>query len=112
MKPVLNLYKTRKRRVLSSRDTAREIESLISDTMSQNGRGRNLTVDLENVATVTPSFFDELLHVIRESAMPAHPVIDIENTTDRQVARFHAVCRVHGLTTQKLGPNHWRISKA
>ena len=112
MKPIINLYDIKKRRVLSSRDTAREIAPLIVNAMSQNGNGENLTVDLADIRTVAPSFFDELLHVISESAAPAHPVIDIENTTDRQFARFRAVCRVHGLTTENVAPNHWRITKA
>lgn len=111
MKPIINLYNTKKRRVLSSRDTAREIAPMIEDVMSQNGNGENLTVNLANMRTVAPSFFDELLHVIKDSAAPGHPVIDIENTTDRQFARFRAVCRVHGLTTTAIGPNHWRITK-
>ena len=111
METALKLYETKGRRVLSSRETAREIAPTISGILGNDNSDGHLTVDMTNMSTVTPAFFDELLHVISESAAPASPVIDIENTTERQFARFKAVCRVHGLDTAPVGPNHWRITR-
>ena len=112
METALKLYKVKRRRVLSSRETAREIAPTISSILADGNLNGHLTVDLADVATVTPSFFDELLHVIDERVSPGAPVIDLVNTSRRQFARFQAVCRVHGLSTAPVGPNHWRISKA
>ena len=115
MPAVINLRDATKRRALSSRGTARSIEPVINDALTHwNGNG-SLTVDLERMAVVTPSFFDELLHVIKDSAPPDSlhvPEIHLTNTSDHQFRRFRAVCRAHGMTTEKVGPNHYRLSKA
>ena len=107
MKAVLNLRNTVNRRALSSRDTARSISSIIRDVMEDG----SVTIDFSDMAVVTPSFFDELLHVINDSSPTHRLVIDLENTSDSQFARFRSVCRAHGMTTRRLGPNHWRISQ-
>ena len=115
MMPTLNLYDVAKRRALSSRDTARSIAPNISDLLVNSNGDRSLTVDLANMAVVTPSFFDQLLHVINDSVpadCPGPPIIDLTNTSQNQFARFRAVCRAHKMTAEEVGPDHWRISKA
>ena len=115
MEPVLSLYDTKKRRVLSSRQTAREIAPTISRFLSQGDGKASLTVDLADMATVTPSFFDELLHVIKDN-MPSGsqdaPVIHLTNTSGSHSNRFRAVCRAHRMEMARIGPDHWRISQA
>ena len=115
MGSVLNLYETKKRRVLSSRETAREMAPTVNTFLSQDNGGTSLTIDLADMATVTPSFFDELLHVIKDSA-PSNigdtPVIHLKNTSDSHSARFRAICRVHSMQMVEVGPGHWRISQA
>jgi hypothetical protein len=115
MMSVFNLHDATKRRALSSRETARSIQPVISATLANGNGGGNLTIDFAKMAVVTPSFFDELLRVIKDS-VPSDsvraPVIDLINTSAHQFARFRAVCRVHGMTTEEVGPDHWRISQA
>ena len=112
---VFNLHDATKRRALSSRETARSIQPIVS-AMLANGNGNgSLTVDFAKMAVVTPSFFDELLRVIEDSMPPdsvSAPVIDLVNTSAHQFARFRAVCKAHGMTTKEIGPGHWRISQA
>lgn len=115
MGPVLSLYQTKKRRVLSSRETAREMATTVSSFLSRDNGGTSLTIDLADMATVTPSFFDELLHVIKDSTSSGSgntPVIYLTNASDNHSARFRAICRVHSLQMIQIGPGHWRISQA
>ena len=115
MQQTLRLYDTRKRRVLSSRDTARSMAPEIRNLLSGPDSEENLTVDLIDMATVTPSFFDELLHVVKKNTPTDHlgtTLFDMVNTPEQQAVRFRAVCRVHGLKMVEVGPDHWRISKA
>jgi hypothetical protein len=115
MIPTLNLHDTAKRRVLSSRATARSITPVISELLIGGNGSPGLTIDLEHMATVTPSFFDELLHVIVESMSSrgiVTPVIDLTNTSQHQSRRFTAVCRAHDMKMARVGPDHWRISNA
>ena len=116
MQQTLRLYDARKRRVLSSRDTARSMAPEIRNLLlSEADSEENLTVDLTDVATVTPSFFDELLHVVKNNTPADHlgtTLFDMVNTPEQQAVRFRAVCRVHGLNMVEVGPDHWRISKA
>ncbi len=82
--------------------------------MSRGNGKPALTIDLADMATVTPSFFDELLHVIKDS-VPSNngdtPIIHLTNTSDSHSARFRAICRVHSMQMVEIGPGHWRISK-
>ena len=81
---------------------------------NRNGNG-SLTVDFANMVAVTPSFFDELLRVIKDSAPPDSAgtlVIDLTNTSAHQFARFRSVCRAHKMTAEEIAPGHWRISQA
>ena len=74
-----------------------------------------MTIDLADMATVTPSFFDELLHVIKDSAssnIEDTPVVHLRNTSKSHAARFRAICRVHSMQMVEIGPGHWRISQA
>ncbi len=115
MASVLSLYNTKKRRVLSSRETARELAPTVSTFLSRDNGDTSLTIDLADMATVTPSFFDELLHVIKDSVGPESgdtPVIHLMNTSDNHSARFRAICRVHSLQMVQIGPGHWCISQA
>ena len=73
MMPTLNLYDTAKRRALSSRETARSIAPDINETLANGNGDGSLTIDFVNMAVVTPSFFDELLHVINDSVPTDHP---------------------------------------
>ena len=110
----LNLYDTKKRRVFSSRDTARSMASEIKNLLSGSNSAGNLTVDLMEMATVTPSFFDEFLHVVKNNTPANHlstTLFDMVNTPEQQAVRFRAVCRVHGLNMVEVGPDHWRISR-
>ena len=114
MGPILNLYQTKKRRVLSSRETARELAPTVSTFMSQGNEGASLIVDLAGMVTVAPGFVDEFLHAIKDNVPPGSDgalVIDIINTSAHQFTRFRAVCRVHEMTTKEVGPDHWRISQ-
>ena len=114
MQQTLRLYDTRKRRVLSSRDTARSLVPEIINLLSEADSDENLTVDLVDVATVAPSFFDEFLHVVKNNIPADHlgtTLLDMVNTPEQQAVRFRAVCRVHGLNMVEVGPDHWRISK-
>ena len=114
MQQTLRLYDTRKRRVLSSRDTARSMAPEIINLLSEADSDENLTVDLVDVATVAPSFFDEFLHVVKNNTPADHlgtTLLDMVNTPEQQAVRFRAVCRVHGLNMVEVGPDHWRISK-
>ena len=114
MQQTLRLYDTRKRRVLSSRDTARSLVPEIINLLSEADSDENLTVDLVDVATVAPSFFDEFLHVVKNNTPADHlgtTLLDMVNTPEQQAVRFRAVCRVHGLNMVEVGPDHWRISK-
>ena len=115
MGSVLSLYNTKRRRVLSSRETARELAPTVSTFLSRDNGGTSLTIDLADMATVTPSFFDELLHVIKDSVASDSddtPVIHLMNTSDNHSVRFRAICRVHSLQMVQVGPGHWRISQA
>ena len=107
MTAILNLHNTVQRRALSSRDTARSISPVVKDIM-EDGK---ITIDFAQMAVVAPSFFDEFLRVIRDSSQTNRLVIDLTNTSDHQFTRFRAVCRAHGLATENIGPNHWRITK-
>ncbi len=112
---VLSLYDATKRRALSSRRTARSIQPIVSAILENGSGNGSLTVDFANMAAVTPSFFDELLRVIKDSVLPdstGGPVIDLINTSEHQFARFRAVCRAHEMTTEEISPGHWRISQA
>ena len=114
MMPTLNLYNTAKRRALSSRDTARSIAPHISRILANGDGDGSLTIDFANMAVVTPSFFDELLHVINgrvSMESPGTPVVDLTNTSKNQFARFRAVCRAHKMSAEEVGPDHWRISR-
>lgn len=111
--PVLNLYQTKRRRVLSSRETARALAPNVRACLSQGNEGASLIVDLAGMATVAPGFVDEFLRVIKDSLPPASDgalVIDVINTPANQFSRFRAVCRVHEMTTEEISPGHWRIS--
>ena len=115
MMSVFNLHDATKRRALSSRETARSIQPAIGAILANGNGDGSLTVDFAKMAVVTPSFFDELLRVIKDSVPPdfvGSPVIDLTNTSAHQFARFRAVCRAHEMTTKEVGPDHWRISKA
>ena len=114
MQQTLRLYDTKKRRVLSSRDTARSMASEIRNLMPEADSEENLTVDLIDVATVAPGFFDEFLHVVKNNTPADHLstiLFDMVNTPEQQAVRFRAVCRVHGLNMVEVGPDHWRISR-
>jgi len=114
MGSVLNLFETNKRRVLSSRETAREMAPTVSNLLSRDNGGTSLTIDLADMATVTPSFFDELLHVIKDSVPSEHddaPIIHLTNTSDNHSARFRAICRIHSMEMVEVAPGHWRISQ-
>ena len=114
MQQTLRLYDTKKRRVLSSRDTARSMAPEIRSLLSQADTEENLTVDLVDVATVAPSFFDEFLHVVKDNTPANHlsaTLLDMVNTPEQQAVRFRAVCKVHGLNMVEVGPDHWRITK-
>ena len=114
MMSVFNLHDATRRRALSSRETARSIQPVVSKILTNGNGDGSLTVDFAKMAVVTPSFFDELLHVIKDS-VPSDsvgaPVIDLTNTSAHQFARFRTVCRAHGMTTEEIGPGHWRISE-
>lgn len=115
MKSVFNLHDATKRRALSSRATARSIQPVVKAMLSNGNGDGSLTVDFANLAVVNPSFFDELLRVIKDSVPPdsaGTPVIDLTNTSAHQFARFRAVCRAHEMTTKEIAPGHWRISQA
>ena len=114
MTAVFNLHDATKRRALSSRETARSIQPTVGAMLANGNSDGSLTVDFAKMAVVTPSFFDELLHVIKDSAPPdlaGVPVIHLTNTSAHQFSRFRAVCRVHGMTTEEIAPGHWRISQ-
>ena len=117
MAPALNLYQANKRRVLSSRETVRKMAPAVSTFLSRDNGGVSLTIDLADMATVTPSFFDELLHVIKDSVSSDNgdngntPVIHLTNTSNSHSARFRAICRVHSMEMVEIGPGHWRISQ-
>ena len=105
----LNLHDTAKRKALSARSTARSIQSAVSEKLV-NG---SVTIDLADTLMVTPSFFDELLHVIQDSSPSSEiPALDLTNTSDIQFDSFRAVCRAHGLSAENIAQNHWRITKA
>ena len=113
--PKFNLHDATKRRALSSRETARSIQPVISAMLANGNGDGSLTVDFAKMAVVTPSFFDELLRVIKDSVPPdfvGSPVIDLTNTSAHQLARFRSVCRAHEMTTEEVGHWHWRISQA
>ena len=66
MAQVLDLYQTANKRVLSSRQTARAMTPVVSQSLSE-GNGA-LTIDMARMTAITPSFFDELIRVIEDSA--------------------------------------------
>ena len=115
MMSVFSLHDATKRRALSSRGTARSIQPVVSAILTNGSDNGSLTVDFANMAAVTPSFFDEFLRVIKDSAPPdseGAPVVELINTSAHQFARFRSVCRAHKMTTEEIGPGHWRISQA
>ena len=109
MTHVLDLQETTGRKALSSRETARSIEPVINELLARDG---SLIVDLDKMVVVTPSFFDEFMHVARENAPPTADalVIDLTNTSDHQFTRFRSVCKAHEMSAEKIGTDHWRIS--
>ena len=112
MAQVLDLYQTANKRVLSSRQTARAMTPMVSQSLSE-GNGA-LTIDMARMTAITPSFFDELIRVIEDSAESrGHKSLAIHftNTTDAQAAKFQTVCRAHGLSLEKAAPGHWIIAR-
>jgi hypothetical protein len=99
-------------RVLVTRRSARDLAEPIREHL---GTQAALDLDFRGIEGVTPSFLDELLHVIEEQAAEAGVSlfqVTISNAPTRLSSKFEAVGRGHGLLVEEVATGTWRIAAA
>ena len=99
-------------KALSSRPSARLLEQAVSDA-ALSSDSPELAFDLCGKLAMAPTFFDELIRIVREQSQPPGdplPRIELVNVPSTASSKFHAVCRSHHLTLNEPSPGHWIIS--
>lgn len=99
--------------VLAARETARSIEGEIRQELARCAT--HLYFDLDGIRSMAPSFFDELIRIVEESAFAegrSVPDITIANPHRRLSPAFQAVCRAHRLEMSENAESDWLITLA
>ncbi|MBI4338318.1 MAG: hypothetical protein HY680_00005 [Chloroflexi bacterium] len=81
-----------------SRESARTLQPLVQRVFFQNPSA--LEIDFSGMGGFTPSFFDELLSIIEESAGEANWKVDFTNVPTEFSSKFAAICRGRGLNAE------------
>ena len=95
------MYDLLRKRVLVTRGSARSIETKLAAALAE-GNGE-IALDFTGVDGITPSFLDETLTIIEESAKQRTqgPVrVTVEHLPTQFSSKFAAVGRAHGLDIQ------------
>ena len=99
------------KRVLVTRSSARALAPDLADALSE-GDGE-VTLDFAGVDGLTPSFLDEILSVLEESALAlgrGQLRVEVTNSPTQLSSKFAAVGRAHGLVTDEPTTGTWIIS--
>ena len=107
----VQLYQLLKRRVLVTRQSARDIQSRLTDAVHE-GDGE-IILNFEGVEGITPSFLDETLSIVVESVYKdgdAGIRLTIIHPPTRLSSKFEAVGRSHGLSITQSEDGAWVIS--
>lgn len=109
----LNLRKLLNRRMLVTRQTARDIAPEVHEALLK-GDGA-LVLDFSGVAGISPSFLSETILVVDECAQkidePSFRVV-MENPPTKLSRKFVALGRAHGVDIQEGEGATWIITKS
>ena len=97
------------KRVLVTRDSARELQDIFESSLAEHDD--EIAIDFQGIEGVTPSFVDELLHVIEETLSRKHSLsgsrVVFLNPPTRLSAKFAAIGRAHGLPIVEATDGRW-----
>ena len=99
------------KRVLVTRSSARNLAPELANALLE-GDGE-VTLDFAGVDGLTPSFLDEILSVLEESALASGGVrlrVEVTNSPTQLSSKFAAVGRGHGLVARETGDRTWIIA--
>ena len=105
------MYQLLKRRVLVTRQTARDIQARVTEAVRE-GDG-DIVLDFEGVEGITPSFLDETLSIVEESVHESGDGrirMTMVHPPTRLSSKFAAVGRGHGLSIAQSEDGAWIIS--
>lgn len=110
----VHVYDTAQKRILVTRDSARVLASAVTQAFrGENGERRELIVDFAGVGGVSPSFVDELLALIDETARSvgvAKYRVRFLSPPTRISQKFDLVARGRGLVVEELVDGSWMMS--
>lgn len=109
----LNLQKLLNKRMLVTRQTAREIAPEVQDALLKGNGG--LVLDFSDVAGISPSFLSETILVVEDCAQkiskPSFRVI-MENPPTKLSRKFVALGKAHGVDIREGDEKTWIITKS
>ena len=106
--PVFDLYN---KLVLVSRGSARTMQRRLTDALS--GDEHELVLDFTGVQGMAPSFFDEVLSMIQETAErngKRQLTVRVTNPPTRLTSKFVAVARAHDVQASESADGTWVIA--
>ena len=109
----VGLYSLFNKRVLVTRQSARDIAPDIDDALA-TGEGA-IVLDFSNVEGMTPSFMDETICVIEERSEARNAAgfsIVMEKPPTRLSSKYAAIGRAHGLEMREDATGAWTITKS
>ncbi|PKB64313.1 MAG: hypothetical protein BZY80_03220 [SAR202 cluster bacterium Io17-Chloro-G2] len=109
----INLFEIVGKRVLVTRESARSLETIVLTALVE-GQGE-VELDFSGVDGLTPSFFDETLAILEESAVEGDESqfhILMTNPPTELSSKFAAVSRGHNLALDELENGTWVITKS
>jgi hypothetical protein len=105
----IKMYDLLKRRVLVTRESAREIKSDLAMALAES-QGE-ITLDFTGVDSLTPSFLDEMLRVIKECTNGKQFHAMIKSPPAQFSSKFALTGRGHGLALKESAGGAWIISR-
>lgn len=109
----LNLQKLLNKRMLVTRQTAREIAPEVQDALLKGNGG--LVLDFSDVAGISPSFLSETILVVEDCVQkigePSFRVV-MENPPTKLSRKFVVLGKAHGVDIREGEGKTWIITKS
>jgi len=107
----IKIYDLLRRRALVTRKSARAIKDFL--VVPVDPEGTALVLDFSGIEAVTPSFVDEIITVLGETASVDRTGLRVVflNPPTRLSGKFLAIARRHGLHIIESSPETWTITK-
>ncbi len=106
---ILRIHELLKKRVLVTRERARTMQAQLDQALTE-GQGE-ITLDLRNVEGIAPSFLDETLAMIEESAHGMSTHVTILNPPTDLSSKFIAVGRGRELSVEESEDGAWVFTR-